>query len=952
MVAWRFQCGNTAAGVVALLLVRLPSGGLGASVVEFRILGPVEVVDDDGRELSLAGTRQRALLALLLLHANELVSRERLIEELWGEGTPASAAKALQVHVSRLRRVLGGGEGGALATGPGGYVLRVEPEQLDAAVFEGLLTEARGLLAGGDPSAAGRRLRQALGLWRGSPLGDLALMEFAQPEIRRLEELRLVAVMERIDSDLALGAGAELIGELEKLIASDPLQERLRAQLMRALYRAGRQADALEVYRQMSELLREQLGLEPGPALQDLERSILQQEAVLEPTCRAEPTPTGNLPRAATTFLGRGRELAYLGSLLRTGARLLTLTGAGGSGKTRLALRLAEERAGDYRDGAWYVGCADITNPELLAPTICQALGVAEQPGIPAAQRLHSWLADREMLLLVDNLEQLTEAAARLSALLHACPDVTLLATSREPLHLAGEQQFDVPVLAHEDAIELFIARGRAVAPTLNPDPELAGRICERLDCLPLAIELAAARTKALSLAEILARLDTRLPLLTGGPRDAPQRQRTLRATLDWSYQLLNPDEQQLFARLAVFAGGFTLNAAETVCGAELDTLQALLDRSLVRKDNHRYWMLQTLREYALERLRQTSEEHHLRSRHAQYFVQLLDATGLQPYAWPHESALRTIAPERENLRGALAWASSNGETIIVARLASKLSHVWIAEGQLAEARRWIGIARKHECDYQVSLTAQVLSAARALATHRGDPGEAAALAERALASWREVGDPDGIGREMVAIAAIRSEAGDLAGARTMLEAVIALARAQSLTQLLPTALVNLAELAIAEERFQEGRALSEEALAVAGESHSMAGTVALINLAYLANRGGRHRDAEDLGRHALDAALRRGDGVAAAWTAMIIAWSLADQDQAEPAARLLGACTAFLKAAGSARFWMDQACETAALAALHTRLDECTIQAMLDEGRGMSLEEAIQEAPLRSAAP
>ena len=254
--------------------------------MEFRILGPVQVIDDAGRQVVVGGEKQRALLALLLLHANELVSSGRLIEELWGERAPASAGKTLQVHVSRLRRVLtaGGMDGAALATGPGGYVLQLPRDELDATVFEGLLEQGRALSARGDPSGAAARLREALGLWHGSALADLALEEFAQPEIRRLAELRLVAVIERIDADLALGAGAELVGEIEKLIASNPLQERLRGQLMRALYRAGRQADALEVYRQTSELLRDQLGLEPSPALQSLERLVLQQDASLEPS--------------------------------------------------------------------------------------------------------------------------------------------------------------------------------------------------------------------------------------------------------------------------------------------------------------------------------------------------------------------------------------------------------------------------------------------------------------------------------------------------------------------------------------------------------------------------------------------------------------------------------------------------------------------------------------------
>jgi predicted ATPase len=326
---------------------------------------------------------------------------------------------------------------------------------------------------------------------------------------------------------------------------------------------------------------------------------------------RAAPPPASqiSLPVPATPFVGRAYELAELSALLRSDdTRLLTLTGAGGSGKTRLALRVAEVVGANYGDGAWFVGFADITDPELIALTICETLGLAEPPDVAPAARLERWLRGRAVLLVLDNLEQIAEGAAVLGQLLAACPRLALLVTSREPLHLAAERQYDVPMLARADAIALFIARAHSVAPELTVDPALAAMICERLDCLPLAIELAAARTKALSPDQILGRLDRRLPFLTGGPRDAPRRQRTLKTTIDWSYELLSGEEQRLFVRLAVFAGGCTLAAAQAVCDADLDTLQALVDRSLVRSDGERYRMLQTLHEYALDRLEHSGE--------------------------------------------------------------------------------------------------------------------------------------------------------------------------------------------------------------------------------------------------------------------------------------------------------------------------------------------------------
>jgi predicted ATPase len=308
--------------------------------------------------------------------------------------------------------------------------------------------------------------------------------------------------------------------------------------------------------------------------------------------------------------------------LRRVDTRLLTLTGAGGSGKTRLALRIAETRARDYSDGVWFVGFADITDPELIASTICQALGLADKPGVRPTGRLREWLRDRSVLLLLDNLEQLVPGATVLGELLANCPRLGLLVTSRVSLSLAGEQQYEVPVLEPSDAVELFITRAHAVGPHLSIYSDVALQICERVDRLPLAIELAAARTKALSPVEILARLERRLPVLGTGPRDAPRRQRTLQATIDWSYDLLNEHEQRVFARLSVFAGGFTLRAAETVCDADLDTLQALTDRSLISVDHERSPMPQPLRTDALERLDHASETRELRRRHADGFIE------------------------------------------------------------------------------------------------------------------------------------------------------------------------------------------------------------------------------------------------------------------------------------------------------------------------------------------
>ena len=334
---------------------------MGNRGLEFRILGSLEVWRD-GEPVRLGGERQRALLALLLVRANELVSTDQLVEELFGGERSAAAVNAARVAVSRLRRLFENGEDdgvGVLTTRPGGYVLQISPEQLDAAVFERLLTEGRQLLASGNPTSASARLREALSLWRGPPFADVALLEFLQSEIRRLEELRLVALMERIDADLAVGAAGELIGELESLVAANPLQERPRGQLMLALYRAGRQADALEVYRQTSELLRDELGLEPGPALKALQADILAQAGALEYKTLGPiqvPRAGRGVPRPAAPMIGRECELADISTILREGdVGLVTLTGPGGVGKTRLARAVAREVGQEFPDGVCWV---------------------------------------------------------------------------------------------------------------------------------------------------------------------------------------------------------------------------------------------------------------------------------------------------------------------------------------------------------------------------------------------------------------------------------------------------------------------------------------------------------------------------------------------------------------------------------------------------------------------
>ena len=560
--------------------------------MEFRIFGPLEVVAD-GRVARLNAAKPRALLAILLLRAGEPIPSDRLIEDLWAGRPPATAAKVLRTYVSQLRKALG--DARDRHRGRAAYELRVEPDCLDLHRFERLVTEARVA----EPPAAAQSLREALALWRGPPLAEFAYEPWAQPEIDRLEELRLEALQERIESDLALGASAELVAELELLVGQYPLREGLRVQLMLALYRSGRQAEALAAYRDARRALVETLGIEPALALRQLERAILDQDPALVLTLRAPDTEVvqrgPSLTGRSSSFVGRTRELREIRALLlRDEMRLLTLTGAAGSGKTRLALEVTGGLEGEHAC-AVVVELGRIRDARLVARAIVGELGIQERSGRTAREELLEYLRDRQALLLLDNFEHVLSAAPLVRELLAGAPGVKVLATSRAPLGVPEERVYRVPALELPDpsrrtsiarlrrteAVRLFVDRARAARPDFELSETNAGSVvelCVRLDGLPLALELAAARSNLLSPRALLERLDSRLDLLRAAPGSGlTERQWTLRGAIEWSYELLEPAEQQLFTSLAVFVGGFTLGAAELVAEQpDLDILEAV----------------------------------------------------------------------------------------------------------------------------------------------------------------------------------------------------------------------------------------------------------------------------------------------------------------------------------------------------------------------------------------
>ncbi len=848
--------------------------------MEFGILGPLEL-EDDGRSVALPAAKHRALLAILLLHANELVSSDRLIEELWAGQPPPSARKTLQTYVSKLRQVLGGA---ALVTRPAGYELRVEPGRLDLHRFERLVAESREAA----PREAAAKLRDALALWRGPALADIAYEPFAQAEIARLEELRLSALEERIEADLALGRHRELAGELEALITEEPLRERLRGQLMLALYRSGRQAEALDAYRRARQTLVEELGIEPSPALQQLERRILAQDPELDftplepepaPPGRERPAPTRRTP--TTSFVGRRKELRELKGLLsRDGVRLLTLTGAGGSGKTRLAL----EATGGL--DATVIELASIGDPRLVATTIASALGLRESPGRGAAEALAVFLRQRQTLLVLDNFEQVLEAGSLLADLLDAAPGLKLVVTSRAPLRLAAEQLYLVPPLelpAREarperlrraEAVQLFVER----AQTARADFELTAfnadavaELCVRLDGLPLALELAAARIRVLSPRAIVARLGRRLDLLKAESPDAPARHRTLRAAIDWSYELLSAQEQSLFASLGAFVGGFTLDGAEAAAGEigldVIDGVESLLASSLVRAertaaDEPRFGMLETIREYALERLAEREDAAEIGRRHARFYLGLAEEAEPE-LRGPHQvSWLERLDAEHDNLRAALESATERGEAETGLRIGAALWRFWQVRGLLGEGRERLERLLALEApDTPAAVRAHGLACTGRLAFMQGDYDSARRYIEESLPVERELGDGTALTMCLTLLGMIAQVQGEAEAASRLLEQAVRAARTSRDWWAQSQALRGLGELVRAAGDPRRARLVYEECLRAAREVGDWRGiALTLVNLGLISLALHEHDRAQALFEEALPVYKELGD--------------------------------------------------------------------------------------------
>ncbi|MZD16171.1 MULTISPECIES: BTAD domain-containing putative transcriptional regulator [Streptomyces] len=688
--------------------------------VRYRILGTTQALQPDGTPVPVGGARLRALLTVLALRQGRTMPAATLVDEVWADDPPADAPAALQALVGRLRRALGPG---AIASLNGGYRLAATRDDIDLHRFERLAQEGARALADGDPAKAADVLDDALALWQGPPLADLPdrAAEAARWETRRLDAHRT-----RLTAALALGRADSALPDLTALCDTHPLDEPLQFLRLQALRDTGRTAQALAAYEEVRRLLSARLGTSPGPALGRLHAELLRADEPAprqgrgEPRDRPAPHPhptraPGNLRARLTSFVGRDTDIDTIRHDL-TSTRLVTLLGPGGAGKTRLSQEAGEAVAEAMPDGVWLAELAPVDDPANVPETVLTALGAretvlrgarAEEMRVAADRkddplaRLAEHCAGRRMLLILDNCEHVVDAAAHLvDQLLQRCPTLTVLATSREPLGVPGELLRPVEPLTEPHALRLLADRGAAARPgfTVAADPEAAAEICRRLDGLPLAIELAAARLRMLTPRQIADRLDDRFRLLTSGSRTVLPRQQTLRAVVDWSWELLDEDERYVLRRLSVFAGGCDLAAAEAVCGpAALEALGSLVDKSLVvaapsavpAAGEMRYRLLETVVEYAGERLDETGTRPAAARAHLTYYRELVRTTDPLLRGSGQRAAIELLELEYENIRTALRHAVAERDEQEALCLTLSLCWYWQMRDLKTEARHW-----------------------------------------------------------------------------------------------------------------------------------------------------------------------------------------------------------------------------------------------------------------------
>lgn len=919
--------------------------------MELRILGPLEVAGENG-PVDLRAAKHRRLLAALTLARGRPCSADALVDAVWGVSPPASARKLLQVYVSQLRKALPSRE--ALVTSPSGYALRREQVSLDADRFERLLDDAVEATAQGNPSLALSQIERALALWRGPAYADVMYEDFARTEAERLEEMRLAALELRLEALSRLGRNDEVLGEALALAGEHPLRERLQGVAMLALYRAGRQTEALDRYLELRRRLDEELGLEPGAELRTLQLRILRQDPALESTVAAVDA-TGVLPVPPNPLVGRERDLDALAALLSSrDVRLLVLTGAGGSGKTRLAFAAARQAASSFANGAVIVELAPLRDPALVLPTMASALAVTEGPGQAPLDTLAAALSTRELLVVLDNVEHLRAATPALVELLARAPRLVLLVTSRAVLHLTGEHVFPVSPLDDDAAVELFEQRARALQPDFEvtaANESVIREICRRVDGLPLAIELAAARIRSLTPRDLLERLEQRLTVLTGGPQDLPARQQTLRETIDWSVGLLRDDERNALARLSVARSGATLEAAEAVCEARLDTLSLLIDHHLVRrtltKSGSRLLLLETINEYASELLvADPAGAERARTRLAEWCLALANEAEGHLSRNQQTTWLDLLEAEHDNLRAALDHLESMGAAEQHLALAVALSRYWYVRGHLAEGRARLERALAATAEQPPAQRRRACTAVASFGLLQGDHAVAIRFADEALVAAREEDDPRFVANALSNLGAILLAAGDRERAEATLEEAVTRARSAGDERIAALAINNLGDFALTVGDYERAEPLFRESLALLrarGDTTNVARS--LFNNGAVDLMLGRVGDAAERFGESLTLSQLTGNHEDTAWSLLGLAAMNLANGEGEHGTMLLGAARSVLTQMGAEFKPFERHLDEVTEARSRMVLGIAAHDAALTRGSSMTLDEALDLA-------
>jgi non-specific serine/threonine protein kinase len=894
---------------------------------------------------------------------------------LWPGSDRGAASNNLRQALHAARRALDPAEGCRYLASQEEHLVLCPSGELwvDVEAFEEAATTAR---RSGNPAA----YRAALDLYPGELLPADRYEEWAEGRHRELRQLYVALLAELADLHEVRGEYGAAVETLRRVLAQEPANEEAHAALMRLYALRERPAEARAQYERLREILYREFGAEPGAPTRRLREEIAAEEFTSHQTVAAAPAQEQapdaskhNLPAPRDNFVGREREILAIKRALAM-TRLLTLTGAGGSGKTRLALEVATDLIGAYPDGVWLVELAGLSEGELVPQEVARALRVRERPGRPLTDTLAEALREKEMLLVVDNCEHLVEAVVRLlDALLTSCPRLRMLATSRETLNMEGEAVWRVSSLTVPDtdrlpssgeltcydAVRLFLDRARLRQPDFELTSENGGavaKVCGRLEGMPLAIELATARVGTLGVEEVAEKLQDSLGLLSAGPRTAPPRHRTMRATLEWSYGLLCKPERNLYGRLSVFAGGWTLEAAECVGsdGIEenglLDLLGRLVEKSLVVEATEdgraRYRMLEPVRQHAHEKLEENGEAEALRHRHAEYFLALAEEAEPKLKGAGQEAWLKRLEREHVNLRAALSWALDSGEAELGLRLAGALGEFWYVRGHYGEGRRWLEAALALGATSSTSARAKALSQAGYIASGQGDYESSVTFGEESLAIYRSLGFKASSATALYTLAVLAVYRNELERASTLTEEAIALQREISDRVGVARSLLLLGGVALLRHDYDEAMALQEETLALAQEIKDGFAVALSLGVGALASLGrGDHRQTRVLSEESLKLSQQLGMPYGIANYLHTAACLASAEGQPVRSARLWGAAEALFEEVGRVLSPGELHIYEPYIDAARSQLDGAAWEAALTVSRAMSTEEAVEYA-------